>query len=69
MIMTLKDARVNAGLSRQQAASAIGVRKETIANWESGNSLPNVRYLPTIETLYGAKYDDIYFSRKITQIS
>jgi len=69
MKITLKAARVNANLSREQAAFAIGVRKETIANWETGAYLPNVKYLPIIEGLYGIPYDELLFSKQITQIS
>ena len=35
--ISLKAARVNAGLTQEQAARAIGKTKQTIVNWEAGN--------------------------------
>ena len=36
--ISLKAARVNAGLTQEQAAKAIGKAKQTIVNWESGKT-------------------------------
>lgn len=59
--MTLRAARVNAGLSREKAAYKIGVSMSTIKNWENGTSSPTVDKLPLICNAYGVTYDDILF--------
>lgn len=64
MAITLKAARVNAGLNQRQAAKKIGVTKDIISNWERGKTYPTVKYLPQIEAAYGLKYDDIIFVLK-----
>ena len=62
MKMTMKTARINAGISTQDEASKlIGVGKDTISKWERGLCLPNLKYIPKIEEVYKIKYDDIYF--------
>ena len=44
----IKEARKNAGLTQQQAASMIGVAKSTWAGYESGNSTPDIDKLVRI---------------------
>lgn len=66
MKVTLKAARVNAGLTQNEAAKRIGVSKETLANWERGKSFPGTLKIPMIEKAYNARYDDIIFLPKIT---
>lgn len=62
--MTLKAARVNAGLSQKEAASKIGVTSDTLSNWERGKSYPNAINIKQIETVYSVKYDNIIFLPK-----
>ena len=38
--ITLAAARVNAGLSQQEAAKALGVSVATLQNYESGKTVP-----------------------------
>lgn len=61
MKVTLKSARVNCGLSQQEAATIIGVSRTTLQSWETYKSFPTVAQLPKIETAYNVKYDDIDF--------
>lgn len=61
MKITLKAARVNAGLTQKQAAAEIGVAKETISSWERKKSYPSTGMLQKIEKAYHIPYDDIIF--------
>lgn len=61
MLITLKAARVNKGLTQAEAADLVGVSVETIQNWESSKSFPNVVQLKKIEQAYGVSYDNIKF--------
>lgn len=61
MAMTLKALRVNMGLGQKEAAEKIGVRVETLSNWERGKSFPTVPYINKIEELYNTSYADINF--------
>ncbi len=49
----LKAARVNRGLSQKEAAEAIGRSKQTIINWENGNTEIRYRDLLALSELYG----------------
>lgn len=49
----IKEARKNAGLTQQQAASMIGVAKSTWAGYESGNSTPDIDKLVKIMDALG----------------
>ena len=59
--ISLKAARVNAGLTQEQAAKAIGKAKQTIVNWESGKTGIKYSDLIKLSELYGmpVEYIDI----------
>lgn len=54
----LRLCRLNFGLSRQQAAQAIGVDPKTIAAWEQGDKVPRGQHLVWLAGLYGRHIDD-----------
>ena len=45
----------------QEAAKLIGVSKDTIGAWDRGKSMPNAKYIPAIEKVYGVSYKDLIF--------
>lgn len=59
--ISLKAARVNANLTQSEAAKKIGVTRDTISNWETGKSSPNVQKFQIIEKVYGVSYDRLNF--------
>ena len=64
MAITLKAARVNAGLTQTEAGAAIGVSKAVISNWESGKTMTDASQIPRIEKVYGFRYDELIFLTK-----
>lgn len=61
MSITLKAARVNAGLTQAQAAKKLGFNIYTLQNYESGKTFPDVPAIKKIENLYGVKFEEINF--------
>lgn len=61
MSWTLRAARVNRGLTQEDAASAIGVTPLTIRKWEKGSTYPDARQIKKLCELYCVHYDDINF--------
>lgn len=59
--MTLKAARINKGLTQQQAAEAIGIGVDTLSNYERGKTYPDVVILKKIEEAYDIEYKNIIF--------
>lgn len=59
--ITLKAARVNAGLTQKEAAAKLHVSNKTLWNWEAGVRVPNINNVKAICELYGMSYDDIIF--------
>lgn len=59
--LTLKAARINAGLSQKEAASKLGITEDTLSNYERGKSYPNVILLKEIERVYGVSYNNLIF--------
>ncbi len=61
MKLTLKAARINKGLSQEEAARLIGVGTDTLGNYERGVTYPDVPTLKKIEKAYNVEYKDIIF--------
>lgn len=61
MKITLRAARINKGFTQLQAGKLIGVSKDTISKWERNECVPNLKYIPEIERVYGVKYDNLIF--------
>lgn len=61
MGMTLKAARVNKGLTQEQAAKALDISTESLSNYERGKSFPRVSLIKRMEDLYELSYNDIIF--------
>lgn len=62
---TLRAARVNCGLTRDEAANMLNVSARTLYSWEHGLTMPKVTQIDNICELYGVSYDDISFYRTI----
>ena len=65
--MSLRAARVNAGLRLDDTAKALGVSSKTISNWENGNAEPRISQCVKLGRLYGLPLDDIIFCPTISE--
>ena len=61
MKITVKAARVNAGLTQEEVAKKVKKSKNTIANYESGKSSPDIETGKALAALYGCSVDDLIF--------
>lgn len=59
--LTLKAARVNAGLDQKTAAKKLKVSNKTLGNWENGVSAPRQDKIDSICILYNINYDNLIF--------
>lgn len=59
--ITLKAARVNAGITQAKAAETVNTTARTVASWESGKTLPDIASFKTLCKLYGVSMDAISF--------
>lgn len=59
--ITLKAARINKGLTQDEAGKLIGVSADVISNWERQISFPYVVQLKKIEQVYGVDYQHLIF--------
>ncbi len=53
----LRSGRVLAGLTREQAALAIGACLASLENWEAGRAEPKARFLPRMAKAYGCSLE------------
>lgn len=60
--VSLKAARVNVDLTQSEAATKLNVCKNTIVNWESGKSAPDVNQLLRICEVYKVPFENIFLS-------
>lgn len=64
MAITLKAARVNAGLTQREAAEKLGISKGTLASYEMYRTKPDIEKAKQIADLYGTTVDGIIFLPK-----
>ena len=61
--MTLKQRRIERGLTQHQVADAMGTGRTAVAMWEAGASMPPAAKLPDLARLLGCTVDEL-FDRK-----
>lgn len=61
MKLTLRAARVNAGLTQDEVAKDIKKSKNTIVNYEKGRSVPDIETGKALARLYKMSVDDLIF--------
>lgn len=55
----LFSARKNKGLSQETVAEKLGVSRQTISKWETGETLPDIRQAKRLSVLYGLSLDEL----------
>lgn len=61
MPITLKAARVNAGMTQPEAAKALKIAKSTLANYEQQKTIPNMEIAKRMAKLYEIPMDELIF--------
>lgn len=64
MQITLRAARVNAGLTLVEAAKLFGISKDTLSKYERDSSNVPRKFFIKIEEIYGVPVDNIFFGRE-----
>lgn len=59
MVLTLRAARVQKGLTQKEAAKVLGISDQTLSNYERGNSFPDISQVQEIAKLYGISISEI----------
>lgn len=60
--ITLKAARVNAGLTQSEVADKLNISVGTLKNWERGKTFPKQPQIEALCELYNVSYDDLFFN-------
>lgn len=69
MEITIKAARVHAGITQKQAAAALNVSKSTYANYENYKTVPNIAMAKAMASLFGFSVNEIIFLQKNCALS
>ena len=59
MEISLKAARINAGMTQTDVCIQLGIRRGTLSRWENGKNYPNVKQMQKLCELYGVKIEDL----------
>ncbi len=51
--MSIKEFRTSKNMTQSELAQAVGVKRSTVAMWESGKSVPRTTLLPVIAKVLG----------------
>lgn len=66
--ITMKAARINAGLTVKEAAAGLGVTPQTICNWEASRTIPGYDKAQAMSELYKFPLDNIFIPQKSEKI-
>lgn len=56
---SLLNARKSKGLTQEAAAEKLGVSRQTVSKWETGETLPDIRQSKRLAALYGVTPDEL----------
>ena len=62
--ITLAAARVNAGMTQEDVSREMHVSKQTVVNWEKGNSEPTISQRRLLSRLYNMPLEYIFLPEK-----
>lgn len=60
--ISLKAARINANLKQEDVAKVLKVSAETVRNYESGKTKPDIHTAYKLAEIYGVSIDNIFFA-------
>lgn len=55
----IRRAREEGGLTQEQAAERLGVSRQTLSSWENGKTLPDLRSILAMSSLYRISLDEL----------
>lgn len=61
MKVSLKAARINAGMTQQEVCKKMNISNKTLVSWESCETFPKVTQAMDLCDLYGMSIDDVTF--------
>lgn len=60
----LYDLRKKRGISQEELAGEIGVSRQTISKWETGESTPDMEKMITLSAYFGITLDELVLGKK-----
>jgi DNA-binding XRE family transcriptional regulator len=64
--ITIAAARVNAGMTQEEAAKALGINRTTLIKWENGQVIPGTIQLIALANTYKIPIDYIFVPKATT---
>ena len=55
----IQETRIAAGMTQEQLAEAVGVSRQTVAKWESGDTSPDLEHAAALADALGTTLDDL----------
>lgn len=62
--ITLRAARVNAGLTQTEAAKIFGINRDTLHKYEKDSSNVPRKFIVKVESVYNIPLDNIFFGKE-----
>lgn len=58
-MIAIKNKRISKGMTQNQLAETVGVKQNTVSQWESGVRKPDISMIITISTILGCTVDEL----------
>lgn len=59
-MITLRKLRRSANITQEELGASVGVTRQTIISWESGDTWPAAPMLPKLARVLGCSIDDLF---------
>ena len=66
MKVSMKAARINAGLTQKDVCDAVNIAESTLIRWEKNETFPTAPQLVKLCDLYKCRVDDIFIPETLT---
>ncbi len=64
--ISLAAARVNAGMTQEEAANALGINRTTLIKWENGQTIPGTIQVIALANVYKIPIDNLFVPKATT---
>ncbi len=58
--MAIREKRIAKGLTQDELATALNIRRTTVSMWETGNSMPRGEVLIKLAKILGCTIDELF---------
>lgn len=65
----IKALRTNSGMTQEELANTLGISRQAVCNYETGDCIPSDRIKMKMATIFGASVQSIFFADDVNKMA